>query len=376
MRNPDDNPTGSWDQECLMHRLFSFAATFFLLVATPVWAQDEPRTEGERAGAQGLYQAEVAVNGQGEDQRQTGFARALAAVLSKLSGDRNVMGRPGVGGELRKAGDYVESYDYRQDQGTSAMGAPTFRTTLIVRFRQPDVEMVASILGLPVWPDPRPKPVVWIAIDDGSGPRLVGLQQSNAVRPLLDQAIQRGYRLGLPTGTAAEQALAGAIWRQDSAAVAQASSRYSPPMQLVGKVYRNAGGWKADWIFVDSGRELAKWSVENPDARRAIASGADGAADALVKRYAKVSQTGAPGTYRVIFRGIRSNQDYLRLSAALQGMTVVRRIAPVKATPDALEADLDLLSGLSGFQRLLGDGPIVAESGEPMLGQPPVFYLR
>ena len=89
----------------------------------------------------------------------------------------------------------------------------------MARFREDDVDSLVSALGLPLWPQPR-KPVVWLAVDDGSGPRLVSVQQANAARPLLNRAIERGYKLGLPSGGAAEQALAGAIWRQDSAAVA------------------------------------------------------------------------------------------------------------------------------------------------------------
>lgn len=357
-----------------MRRIFAFAiALLFPLNASLAWAQSGLRTEGDRAGAQGTYETEVTVNSQNDAERATGFARALGTVLNKLSGDRSVVGRPGVGAELRKAGDYVDSYDYRQDQGTSPSGAPTFRTTLIVRFRPEDVDMVAGMLGLPVWPEPRPKPVAWLAIDDGSGPRLVALAQANAARPLLDRAVQRGFKLGLPAGGASEQALVGAIWRQDSAAVARASARYSPPMQLIGKLYRDkAAGWTADWMFVDDGKVLSQWSISDADARRAMASGADGAADALVKRYGKPAIGGTPGTYRVIFAGIRSSQDYLRLSAQLQRMEVVRRITPVRASGDTLEVDLELLSGLQGFQRMLGnDSPLVGGEGEP-----PVYRLR
>ena len=81
-----------------------------------------------------------------------------------------------------------------------------------------------------------------------------------------------------------------------TAAVARASARYSPPMQLVGKLYRNKGGWTADWVFVDAGKVLAKWSVSDADARRAMASGADGTADALVKRYGKRGSAGPAGS--------------------------------------------------------------------------------
>ncbi|NDK39175.1 DUF2066 domain-containing protein [Pseudoxanthomonas gei] len=350
---------------------FAWVAALALLLVSTAWAQS-PRTEGDRAGAQGVYDAEVTVNGQGESERNNAFARALGTVLAKLSGDRSAAGRPGVGAELRNAKNYVASYDYRQDQGTSPNGAPTFRSTLVVRFTPSEVDSLINALGLPIWPQPRPKPVVWMAIDDGSGPRLVGLNQTNAAKPLLNRAVERGYKLGLPTGNAAEQALVGAIWRQDTAAVARASAKYSPPMQLLGKLYRGKDVWVADWVFVDKGKVLSKWTSKNADARAAMAAGADGTAEALMKRYGKRGSSGPAGTYRVVFTGIDSSDDYLRLSAALQGMSVVRRITPVRASGSTLEVDLELLTGLSGFKRTLGgDSPL--QGGE---GEPPVYHLK
>lgn len=323
-----------------------------MLAATGARAQ---RVEGDRAIAQGLYAAEVPVNSQGEAERNAGFSRALAEVLAKLSGDRSAASRPGVGRELRRAGDYVDGYDYRQDEGVSASGAPSFSTKLVVRFRQDDIDGLASALGLPVWPAPRPKPVLWLAIDDGSGPRLVALAQNNVARSVLQRAKARGFSLGLPSGSAAEQAAVGAIWRGDTAAIARLSSRYSPPMQLVGKLYRSKGGWTADWTFIDNGRVLSSWSNSEGDARRAMAGGADGAADALTKRYAKHSPAGPAGKYRVTFTGIDDGSDYVRLSALLQGMSVVRGMTPLRATPEGLEVDLDLLTGLPGFRRMVDD---------------------
>lgn len=344
----------------------SLAFFLALVVAMPVlpaYAQADLRTEGDVAKAQGAYDAEVPVNSQSESDRPGALARALGAVLGKVSGDRSVMSRPGVPQALRNAPNYVDHYDYRQDQGTSRSGAPTFRTVLVARFRQSDVDGLIAALGLPVRPQPRPKPVLWLAIDDGSGPRLVGVAQANAARSVLDRAIERGYRLGLPGGAAAEQALAGAIWRKDTAAVARASAKYSPPMQLIGKLYRTDSGWTADWVFVDNGNVLSSWTSSDGDARRAMAAGADGAADALVKRYAKRVDSGVPGVYRVVITGISSADDYLRVSAALQGVSVVRSIRPVSANGDRMELDLELLTGISGLNRMLGDNsPLISVS--------------
>ena len=262
-------------------------------------------------------------------------------VLGKLTGEPQRRSRPGVGQELRRARDFVKSYDYRQDEGRSATGAPTFNTTLVVRFDPEQVDGIAATLGLPVWAEPRPKPVLWLAIDDGRGPRLVALAQTNAARAVLDRAQERGYRLGLPSGSAAEQAAVGAIWRGDTAAIARLSSRYSPPMQLIGKLYRakRAAAGPPSGPSSTAGKVLSTWTSTQPDARRAMASGADGAADALSKKYAKRSTAaGEPGRYTVQIDGVRNADDYMRLMSYLQGLPVVRGMAPVRAAPDGFIA--------------------------------------
>ncbi|TWI00313.1 hypothetical protein IP90_02859 [Luteimonas cucumeris] len=360
-----------------MHRAIRWAWTTVWLLAGALalaGTASAQRVEGDRAGAQGVYEAEVPVNNQSESARDAGLARALAQVLGKLSGEGNVASRPGVGQELRRARDYVESYDYRQDEGVSPTGAPTFRTTLIARFDPEKVDDMAASLGVPVWPSPRPKPVLWLAIDDGSGPRLVGLSKADAARSTLDRAIERGYKLGLPTGSAAEQAAAGAIWRGDTGAIARLSSRYNPPMQLIGKLYRAQGGksgWMVNWTFVDGGKVLTQKSVDGADARRVLASGADVAADALSRKYARQNAVGPAGTYRVAFTGVDSTDDFIRLSAYLQKLPVVRAITPVRATPGAIEYDLELVTGIAGFKRMADEDVLIGGDGEPA-----TFLLR
>src|SRR3546814_19503943 len=81
-------------------------------------------------------------------------------------------------------------------------------------------------------------------------------------------------------------------------------------------------------------------------------------------RYAKLSPAGPPCKYRVTFTGINSGADYVRLSALLQGMSVVRGITPLRATPQGLEVDLELLTGLPGFRRMV-DEDVLPEVGAP-----------
>jgi hypothetical protein len=121
---------------------------------------------------------------------------------------------------------------------------------------------------------------------------------------------------------------------------------------------------------------LSRWSDDDSDARRAMAAGADGAADALVKRYARSGGpgVGSPGSYTVGFAGIDNADDYIRLSALLQKVAVVRAFQPLRAAPGTLDVQLDLSTGIAGFRRLAGDDLVPDET--VVEGAPPVFRLR
>jgi hypothetical protein len=53
-------------------------------------------------------------------------------------------------------------------------------------------------------------------------------------------------------------------------------------------------------------------------------------------------------------------------------VSVVQGITPLRATPEALELELELTTGIRGFSRVLDDELLEAD-GE---GEPPTFRLR
>ncbi len=339
-----------------------FCCACLLALAMPALAQ---RVEGDRAAAEGQYATEVPVRNQSEAERNNGFSRALLRVLTNLSGERNPIARPGVADEVRNARTYVTGFDFRQDEGLSTTGAPTFRTMLVVRFNPAMVNDLVSKTGMASWPEPRPKPVLWLAIDDGSGPRLVGLAQANAARPVLDRAKARGYRLGLPSGNASEQAMAGPIWRGDVAAVARASAAYDPPMQLVGKLYRAGTAWRGDWVFVDKGKVLARSSTSNANARIAMSGGADIAADALIRKYARPGKpvpkqnNNDVADFTIQLVGIGSGEDYLRAMAWLESQPQIKRVVPVDASAEGMHLRISVAGGGAGLATIAAAGGVV-----------------
>lgn len=337
--------------------------------AAPV-AAPAAATEPASAPARELewYTAEVPVTSQESRERDAALGRALAQVLVRVSGQVAAPNDPVAQRALRVAESMVVGTEYR-DVEELAGGVPVQRQVLAASFDPEAVDALVVAAGLPLWAGERPKPMLWLAVDDGSGagPRLVSAQQINVVKPLAQRGLERGLRFLLPGGTAVEQPAAGSIWALDAAAVGVLSSRYGARVQLLGKVSRaGAAGWTSEWLLADGAEELARWSVTDPSPQRAIAAGADQAADTLAARQAKRIEAGQAEVLEAELLGIESQAAWLDLAAYLQSLPVLRGVDVIEARPDALRVRLDLAVDRARFEALLqGSGRLVPEAMAP-----------
>jgi hypothetical protein len=326
-----------------------------------------------RADDLSLYEGSVPVNSQSPAERAKALPRALAQVIGKVSGQRNALASPAVRGVLGQAGQIVQDTRYSTDTEIIA-GAPIYRQKLIARFDRAAVDALVAGAGLPVWPSPRPVPVLWLVIDDGHGPRMVTGSHLSVVRSLTDRGNERGLAFQLPTGTAAESAAGlAAAWLGQSQAVVAPSATYGSSMQLVGKLARSANGWTANWSLLDNGVELNRWSEVNPDARAALANAADVGADTLAKKYSRAVVGSPAGVFTIEVAGLHSGDDYVRMMGYLQSMGVVRHIVLLGASDDHLRMQLDLASGIEGFRGLVAAGRVLQADAD---SSTPVFRLK
>lgn len=327
-----------------------------------------------RAGADDanpLYEGSVLVNSQGD--KAGGIQRALLQVIVKLTGQRNAASLPQVRGLIGSAGRIVQDSRFSAESET-INGNPVYRQRLIAHFDRSAVDALIAGSGLPVWPSPRPPVVLWLVIDDGHGPRLVGSAHTNVVKSLTDRGNERGLNFVLPSGTTVENQVALlAAGVGPAQAVVVPSAAYAP-MQLVGKLVRTSSGWNVQWTLLDNGSEVNRWSETNPDARLAMATGADGAADALAHKYAKVVAAGPAGTFAIEIEGMRNSGDYVKAMGYLEGIGIVRRIVLVGASGDRLRMQLDLTTGLEGFRSVVAVGQVLEPDPADAAGT--VFRLR
>lgn len=308
-----------------------------------------------------LYRGEAIMDTLGDNAKRVAMAQALGQVMIKLTGNPAANGNIVVRRAMPTAGSLVESTSTRQD-GDTASGMPVYKNVLAVSFDPEAVDALIGAAGLKYWTGARPKPVLWLAIDDGRGPRLVTSQQLSVVKPLAARGLERGMRFLLPSGNSVEQAAINSVWNLNAAALQPLTARYQNDALVVGKVYRSVSGWSAQWVLMQAGVEIARWVDTKADPRQVIASGADGAANAISKRDAVYLDTGTAGKHRIDVVGVNDSQDFVRLMGYLQQMAIVRRVQVVQATPEILKLELDMNVGLKGFRTMIGSGGTLRSS--------------
>lgn len=315
----------------------------------------------------GLYEGEVPVASQSEADRVAALPAALSQVLGKLGGSA-------ASAASADASQLLQQYRYREEM-VSADSGVQMRLSLIARFDQAAVQSLLGEGGAMVWSAQRPQPLLWLAIDDGSGARIVSQDAAAAVVPLTARAVQRGLRVRLPEYDAQDQ---GVVYARDLSgsetyAVDTATQRYGGPA-LIGWMRRGDDGWLVDWRLRDGQTEIGRWQSRDTQAAVVLASGADGAADLLSQRYSNQVLSGPAGRYRARVDGLSSAKDFAHVMGLLKRQPITREITIVAMTETGLDLEMELSSDMNGLAQLLrGSGLESVSIGD--LSTPSVLLL-
>lgn len=319
-------------------------------LAAPVWSQ-----------AIDLYEGEAPVSSQAESERVAALPAAMAQMLIRLTGDPDIALEPTARALMDDAPRLMQRFRYRQ-QNVVRDGLPQMRTWLVARFDPEQVDAALSRANVAVWLEPRPQPLVWLVIDDGSGPRLLGAAQAAVVAGLNQQAAQRGFGLRFPGADAAESELVGSIMAGRVDPLREASERYSSSVLLIGRLLRDGSGWRAHWTAVEGGEVLDTRSASGAHSGELLMLGADMLADALAGRHRMVSG-GEAQQLNVRLTGLSPPADYARVLVYLQRMPGVQSVRPLQASGDALQLELVIAGGLNQLERLVEQGGVLQVAG-------------
>jgi hypothetical protein len=354
---------------------------------------------------QHLFEAEVDVFGQTDDERRKAFAAALWDVLVKVTGDRSVPSRPEVQALFRRADKLVQQYQYRVieapvaaeavepvaqvdslsfdvgvdvnvDTGTET-SAPTH--VLWIQFAPETVERHLSRLGIPLWGKERPETLVWLAVEDGRQRYLLGAGSDGDVhRELLSVAQQRGVPVLLPVMDVADRTSVrfADVRGNFVQPVWDASRRYGVDSILAGNLTRTVSGdWQAQWTLHRRGN-TSSWRVQSTDMAAGLFSGVEGVASVLSRELAVGYYGTGSGRTLLTIHDVDAIADYSQVLTYLRGLSLVKEVMVERVYEGRLTVALQLRGDREDLQRTISLGDTLLEVRDVAGGDNPNRVLQ
>jgi hypothetical protein len=287
----------------------------------------------------GLYTGAVAVTGQGAAERREALPQALAHVLRKLSGTRDLESVPGFAEALQGASSLLVTFYYQTVEQPLPDGAVREELRLLARFSETGVDALLRQLRLPVWPPQRSATEIWLVIDDGDGRRIMPAEFDYLRFALDDAADLRGLPLR---------------WPQPDE-----EGMYPVDLQLLwGGYTEDLASPRGDGVLIlTAGREGPVWNLranlgyrhQNWSWRRQdydLQAGLLATLDAAIDQVAATSAIAAGDlgawSYDLTVAGLRGAADYEACLGWLQGLSIVERVGVRTAAPGQVTFRLDL----------------------------------
>ena len=341
--------------------LCTLAAILWMAAAVPARA----------ALVTGLYEARVPVTDQSASARSAALQQAFATVLVKVTGARSVPAP--LSATLGDAAHFVQQTRYEQvpaDPNAPATAPQTPSLALWVKFDSKAVNDAVAAAHAPVWGAERPRTLVWLALQDSPGGRLLpATDNSFLMQALQTAAQQRGIVLLFPQMDAVDHAALGV---PDVSAFAvdrirQASARYHPDAVLVGSITPfGTGQYAAHWQLM-SGTDQQNWETPPGDEVVTAVDGVQVSADRYASRYAIAAGAGELAGVPLTVQGVTSLEIYAKVLGYLNGLTPVRAVHVQRMVQGSAYFTVDAHGTLDGLQSALVLGGLLtpADSNTP-----------
>ncbi len=321
------------------------------------------------ACAAGLYEADVPVASQENSERDAGIRRALQSVLVKVSGSRQVLENPQLADAVSGAPGRVLQFYFRSvPLPPDDTGAVSTELRLFASFQPATIDELLRRTGEPRLSANRPASLVWLAIDEGSGPRLAGRDGDAPVIAWLEhQADARAVPLRFPTLDLGELAAVPAekVAALEDASVVEASASYGAGSIVIARFVRaGTGEWVGEWKLRTA--DDVVYGQGKAPSRAALSEQLVAAiAESLSTHFAVRAGLDNAEELRLRIDGIASLRDYRALAAQLARLGSVRQALPGLIEGDTVYFDLLTDSGIDSVMQELALVPQLRPEGDP-----------
>ncbi len=328
---------------------------------------------------EGLYSVQVPVASSAPDDLKQGYRKGLKEVLARVSGQGDLVAQGKVEDLLERAESLVQSYQFLRASGEGESDR------LQMTFGAVGVNQALASIDVPVWGANRPLTLAWVAVESAGGRELLvrpggsgeaAEQQADAWRDaFVSAAVDRGLPLVLPPVAKAEDGrLLSEVWGQFMGSIKAASENIDHNLLAVVKVNRTGGRWQASWRLEGEGIENSEQAVAG-DSPADVAEQVIGAwADRLAARYAVAAgDVSDSARVDITVEPVDSLADYAQVIAALEKMTPVVAVSPVRVTAEQMTLKVGFTGELSQVRQYIALDPRFTEwrgAGEPAAARP------
>ncbi|NNG13332.1 MAG: DUF2066 domain-containing protein [Halobacteria archaeon] len=310
---------------------------------------------------QDLFESEVAVTSQQADERTAAMKRALAEVLVRVTGQRELLGQEPAKSMLADPARYVQQYRYYTVPDTRPA-----QLKMRVRFDGNAVRTALRQQGVTYWGgSERPDTLVWLAVEDRGERYIVAAQDGRTVyQKIRATARQRGVPLIFPLMDLEDQSRARFtdIWGGFFERVLTASERYKPSAILIGRLNRApSGGWVARWDMRVAGTS-SSWSDSDQRLENLLQAGIDNAADRQASRLAVTGPGVNTSGIIITVDEINSLTAYARVNDYLSSLTAVRQFQVERVVGSSVHYAVHLNGTLQGLKQTIVIGTVLEPS--------------
>jgi len=311
---------------------------FSVGLALPALAVDVPT----------LFSAEVPLDEEAENPRESAYRAALISVLTKVSGSELSANEMAIDEMFPVPAAYVTQF------------RPGEEDTLWVSFDGEAIERVLRASGQTVWGSDRPLTLVWLAVDWGQGEREIIAagdperltQEARSIdrnRLLRERVLEIAEKRGLPIvfplldTTDLQSVTFSDIWGGFDDRIIDASKRYDANSVLIGRV-RPSSSQRNRWTYVFGGDTRA-WTGP-PEAI------VTQVADMLAAEFA----VGGDAPLEIValnVSGVQTVDAYGSLQETLSGVNLIESFKISEVAGDMVSYQVEVRGGADRLRRAL-----------------------
>lgn len=309
-----------------------------------------------------LYDVEVPVATQSSSDTRAAAARALATVLTRVTGLKVIPRNPMVTTALRNPGRFYARYRFVRKAG-GAKDAMDQQTVLEVGFDPRTIQDLVRSAALPIWSANRPSVLAWIVLEEDVPSLAASDDTTPWVRTIKARSRDRGLLVQLPLMDLVdrERISGSTVSGGFSEQILGASERYGAQYVLTARIWMDGGGlWRGVGGLMFEGRQT-NFAHEGETRDEVCEKVLDAVADELVQRFV-VFGLHTEGI-SIWVSGITSVSEYGSLLRYLQSLEFIDRVDVAEVSIDRIRIVVHTRSTLRGLSELLySDGVITRDA--------------